>query len=69
MKITRKSLISGRLLTLDLPVTDEQLVAYEQGALLQDAFPHLSPVDREFIKTGVTAEEWQTQVLGVKTAD
>ena len=67
MKITRKSLTSGQVHTIDLPVTDEQLRAYEEGALLQDAFPHLSPADREFIKSGTTAEEWQTLVLGVRT--
>jgi len=69
MKITRKSQVSGQLHTLDLPVTAEQLRAYEQGTLVQDAFPHLSPADREFILTGITAEEWQTHVLGVKTSD
>lgn len=66
MKITRKSQVTGRTHTLDLPVTEQQLAAYEQGILLQDAFPHLSPADREFIKSGITAEEWQTQVLGSK---
>ncbi|WP_396189902.1 hypothetical protein [Flavobacterium sp.] len=25
---------------------------------MQDAFPHLSADDREFIMTGITAEEW-----------
>jgi hypothetical protein len=66
MRITRTSLISGESHTLELPVTHEQLLAYERGALLQEAFPHLSPAEREFIKTGVTAEEWQTLVLGMK---
>jgi hypothetical protein len=66
MKITRVSMISGQSHTLDLPVTYEQLLAYAEGALLQEAFPHLSPPEREFIKTGVTPDEWQTLVLGVK---
>ena len=69
MKITRKSQVSGKLHTLDLPVTDEQLRAYEEGTLLQEAFPNLNPPDREFIKSGITAEEWQTHVLGVGTSD
>jgi len=64
MNVTRKSLISGKLHTLDLPITDAQLVAYADGALLQDAFPDLAPPLREFIKTGVTPEEWEAQVLG-----
>jgi hypothetical protein len=64
MNVTRKSLISGKLHTLDLPVTEAELRAYEEGALLQDAFPHLPPPQREFIKSGITPEEWASEVLG-----
>lgn len=32
---------------------------WEQGELIQDVFPHLSIEDREFIKTGLTAEDWK----------
>jgi hypothetical protein len=32
--------------------------AYLEGALLQNAFPNLSPGEREFIKTGITDEEF-----------
>jgi hypothetical protein len=31
--------------------------------LLQDAFPRLSPSDREFIKSGITDEEWDELFL------
>jgi hypothetical protein len=65
MKITRKSLITGKTHTRDLPITEAQLAAYESGVLVQDAFPHLSPPEREFIKTGITPEEWQAEVVGV----
>jgi hypothetical protein len=59
MNITRKSQVSGIERTMDLPVTQEQLDNYYiKGALLQNAFPNLSPSDREFIKTGITDEEW-----------
>jgi hypothetical protein len=60
MNITRTSLATGITRTVDLPITLEQLNNYAKGALLQDAFPHLSPDDREFIKTGITAEEWDS---------
>jgi hypothetical protein len=60
MNITRTSLATGTTRTLDLNVTLEQLNNYAQGALLQDAFPHLSADDREFIKTGITPEEWDS---------
>lgn len=58
MLITRKSLTSGKTHTREVPCTQEQLDAYARGALLQNAFPNLSKEDREFIKTGITPEEW-----------
>jgi hypothetical protein len=58
MQIARKSPFSGRLHTMDLPVTEDQIRAYAAGAMVQDAFPQLSPAQREFFKTGITPEEW-----------
>ncbi len=49
---------TGEVRTLDLPVTEEQIAAYAAGELIQNAFPHLSASEREFIKTGITDEEW-----------
>ena len=53
-------MVSGITRTLDLPVTQEQLDNYAQGALLQNAFPNLSADEREFIKSGITTEEWES---------
>ena len=58
MLITRKSLISGNINTMSLPITEEQYTAWEQGTLVQDAMPHLTPDEREFVMTGITPEEW-----------
>ena len=58
MIITRTSMTSGITRTRDLPVTEGQMEAYAQGELLQNAFPNLTPGDREFIKTGITQSEW-----------
>ena len=60
MNITRTSMVSGVTRTLDLPVTQQQLDSYAQGALLQNAFPNLSADEREFLKTGITSEEWES---------
>lgn len=60
MNITRKSIISGVVRTIDLPITEAQVLAYEQGELLQNAFPNLTPGQREFYKTGITDEEWES---------
>jgi len=58
MNITRTSMFSGVERTLDLPITEEQVTAWKSGTLCQNAFPQLSADEREFIMTGVTAEEW-----------
>ena len=59
MKITRTNPFNGEVNTLDIPVTEEQVQAYMDGALIQNAFPNLSADDREFIMTGITAESWE----------
>jgi hypothetical protein len=44
---------------MDIPVTVDQLEAWEDGELIQNAMPGLTPDQREFIMTGVTPEEWE----------
>ena len=56
--ITRVSMLSGTIATLDLDVTSEQLESHRNGELAQNAFPHLSPPEREFLISGVTPAEW-----------
>jgi hypothetical protein len=34
------------------------LIQWERGVLIQDAMPHLSPDEREFLMTGITPDEW-----------
>ena len=57
-------MFTGKTRTLDLPVTQEQLDRWQGGELIQRAMPNLTPDQREFIKTGVTAEEWDTAFGG-----
>ena len=59
MKITKTSPISGKTTTRHLNVTNEQIERWQKGELIQEVFPHLSPEDREFLKTGITTREWQ----------
>jgi hypothetical protein len=63
MLITRTSSVTGQIHTMDLPVTWEQFDKWESGALIQEAFPHLTAGEREFILTGITPEEWK-EVFG-----
>lgn len=58
MLVTRKSSITGVVHTKELNVTEEQFTAFNNGALIQEAFPHLNAGDREFILSGITQEEW-----------
>ena len=59
MMVTRKSMMSGEVRTLNLDVTNQQLQRWRAGELIQNVMPKLTPSEREFIITGVTDEEWQ----------
>jgi len=59
MKITKTSIQSGITRTLDLDVTLDEYASWRGGQLIQNAMPRLNADEREFIKTGVTAEEWE----------
>jgi hypothetical protein len=64
MKVSRKSIHSGKVTERELDVTQDQLDRYERGeGLIQEIFPHLSASDREFLMTGLTDEEWD-EVMG-----
>ena len=58
MIIKRKSIFSGVEREVDLPVTEEQIKRWNDGELIQTVFPHLSTDEREFLKTGASAGEW-----------
>lgn len=58
MLITKKSAFTGIEHTLEIPVTQAQLDLWNSGVSIQNAMPNISAEDREFIKTGITAQEW-----------
>tara|TARA_Y100000361_G_C10989864_1_gene253553 strand:- start:162 stop:377 length:216 start_codon:yes stop_codon:yes gene_type:complete len=64
IEITRTSNLTGRIHTMQLPITEEQLEEglweMQEGAFVQDAFPMLDADQREFITSGITAEEWNS---------
>tara|TARA_R110002020_G_scaffold22920_12_gene76896 strand:+ start:1288 stop:1509 length:222 start_codon:yes stop_codon:yes gene_type:complete len=63
MLVSRVSQFSGISRTLDLPITQEQLDSWMEGKLIQEAFPHLSADQREFLMTGSTPEEWAKYIV------
>ena len=60
MLVRRISPISGKRNSMNLNITESQVDDYEAGMLLQHAFPNLSADEREFFKTGITSEEWDS---------
>jgi|TARA_R100000963_G_scaffold441_2_gene593 hypothetical protein len=62
MLLERTSMISNKTTTMELPITNEQLNRWEQGELIQNVFPDLTPDQREFIMTGITGEEWKEEM-------
>jgi hypothetical protein len=58
MIITRISMFSGNMRSWDIDVTKEQLDRWQRGCLIQNAMPHLTADEREFIMTGITPDEW-----------
>ncbi len=61
MKVTRKSGFTGIEHTLEIAVTKEQMVLWQSGVMIQTAMPNLTPDEREFLMTGITAEEWNNE--------
>jgi len=62
MLIVRKSRLTGVERAIELPINELHLERWERGQLIQDAMPHLTPAQREFVMTGITEEEWAEMV-------
>ena len=59
MEITMASAATGSVNTMLINVTEQQLAHYaDSGKCIQDALPHLSADEREFLMTGITPAEW-----------
>jgi len=62
MIITRQSILSKKISTMDIDVSHEQIAQWEGGMLIQNAMPHLCEDEREFIMTGITPDEWDAHM-------
>ena len=58
--ITKHSPFTGKIHSMDIPVTQEQINKWQNGELIQKAMPNLTPDQREFIMTGITPTEWDS---------
>ena len=60
MVVVAISALTGRQHAASLAITEAQVYDWVNGASIQDAMPNLSPEDREFLMTGITAKEWDS---------
>ena len=61
VRVTRRSDISGKENTMDLPISEARLKEFANDGgktLIQRLLPELTPSQREFLKTGMTDEDW-----------
>jgi len=60
--IGRRSIINNKWGTIDIDIDPIEfvngLLKRQQGELIQDIFPQLTPDEREFIMNGILPEEW-----------
>lgn len=64
MQVTMTSQLTGKMSTMELDITQEQLQRAlnrkETGELMQRIVPHLPGPEREFLMTGITPQEWES---------
>ena len=61
MLITKVSGLTGIEHTFDIPCTRDQLERWERGEdLIQRIMPNLTADEREFLITGSTVDEWDS---------
>lgn len=59
MLVYRENIITKRVNVMDLPVTQEQLDFWVDGALIQDVMPDLDEDQREFLISGLMPGEFE----------
>jgi len=73
VRVTAISDMSGAQSTMDLNITPEDfkygLTVWQDGELIQNAFPMLDAGEREFLKTGVSLSEWDAMFNGFDDED
>lgn len=72
VEVVRHSPLTGEenIMTLDMSQAefDARMDVWNRGELIQNAFPMLTPAEREFIKTGYTPEDWD-KMFGYEDED
>jgi len=58
MPITRTHPFTGEINTIEIPCTMEQLKAWSEGMLAQNAFSDCNADEREYIISGIPVGDW-----------
>ncbi len=62
MIITKKDPLSGKVNSIEIPITQKELnrcnARHENDEYIQDIVPHLTASEREFLMTGITDVTW-----------
>jgi hypothetical protein len=64
---TGKCIVTDKVVSVFVP--SEELYAYRQGALIQDAMPSVNKDDREFLMSGHSKEGWDIAMKGDEDYD
>ena len=64
IQVTRQSVLTRQMNTMELPISQEHLDIYDTvgDILVQDAFPNLDKEQREFLISGITPQEWNKYI-------
>ena len=64
IQVTRQSVLTRKINTMELPISQEHLDMYDTvgDILVQDAFPNLDKGQREFLISGITPQEWNKYI-------
>ncbi len=63
MLIKKQDPFTGKINTLDLDITQDQIDRWNNGEFIQNVMPHLKLQEREFLMTGIIHESWQKYVI------
>jgi hypothetical protein len=62
MIITKKDPLSGKINSIEIPITKEELARcntrHESNECIQNIVPNLTASQREFLMTGITDDTW-----------
>ena len=59
MKISKTSILTGKINTLDIPISEVEYATYlTRDRPIQEILPNLTVDEREFLISGISQDEW-----------